>query len=339
MAAAQQSIESLTQPAEEFPITEPLEELPEPGTTVAFLDLGTPVTAQAYDYLSEAAEVAGVELQRVQTGQSPQEINAAMNSLVESKPDAVIDIAVDPALFTPQLEALREQGTVFIASSIVNGEEFGFDDSQIFSGVAGGRENGKAVASALLAETNGEATELVFYRVPEIPFTPLILEGVEERLDEQCPDCNLRVVDISIAEVGSTAARTVVSDLQAHPETEAFIASIDELQIGLPAAMEVAGMDVPGIGNGGSPINIQQTAEGQQLGTLASDIHMVVWFAMDQALRGLAGQEHDYSDLYTQANPALVQIFTKDNLPSDPEVGYVAFEDYKEQFAKLWTGE
>jgi ABC-type sugar transport system substrate-binding protein len=339
VAAAQATIDPLTKPATDFPITEPLAARPEAGTTIAFLDLGTPVTAQAYDSLSEAAEAAGVELQRVQTGQSPQEINAAMNSLVESKPDAVIDIAVDPALFTPQLEALQDQGTVFIASSITNGEEFGFDDSQIFSGVTGGKNNGRLVASALLAETNGEATELVFYQVPEVPFTPLILEGAQEQLDEQCPDCTLRVVDIPISEVGSTASRTVVSDLQAHPETQAFIASIDELQIGLPAAMDVAGMDVPGVGNGGSPINIQQVAEGQELATLASDINMVVWSAMDQALRGLAGEDYDYSPLYAEPNPALVQIFTEDNVPSDPNAGYVAFPDYKERFTALWTGQ
>ena len=338
LEAARASVEPLTSPPTEFPVTEPLAERPAPGTTVAFLDLGTPTSAKVYEELSKAAEAMGVELQRVQTGQSPQEINAAMNTLVESRPDAVIDVAVDPALFTPQLEALQEQGTVVVLQSVVNGEQFGFDDAQIAFGAAGAKVFGASLASAVLAETDGEATELVFYRVPELTFTPLMQEGAEERLEEQCPDCELRVVDISITEVGSTASRTIVSDLQANPETDAFIVSVDELQIGLPAAMQVAGMDVQGMGIAPTPINLQQIADGQQLGSLATDFTFLSWLAMDQAARGLAGQEYDYG-FATEADPAIAQIVTADNVPSDPEEGYVAFPDYQEQFAALWAGQ
>jgi len=341
VAAARASIESLTRPATDadFPVTEPLERLPEPGSTAAFLDIGTPTTTAFYNYLKEAGEVLGIDVQLVQAGQNPQAINSAMNSLVESKPDAVVDVAIDPALWTPQLEALQEAGTVIVPVSIINGEQFGFDDEQIGQGAAGARENGKAVASALLAETNGEATELVFYQVPEVPFTPLLLEGAQERLDEQCPGCELRVVDISVTEIGSTASRTIVSDLQAHPETQAFIASVDELQMGLPAAMSVAGMDIPGMGTTPNPVNLQQIAEGQELGALGTDFNMIAWLTMDRVARELTGQEFDYSFFGEAPTAAYQAVITEDNLPADLERGYVAFEDYKERFTKLWTGQ
>jgi ribose transport system substrate-binding protein len=339
VAAAQEVVDRLIEPPTEFPVTEPLAELPPEGSTAAFLDLGTPTTAAFYDYLVEAGEVLGIEVQRVQTGQSPQEINSAMNSVVESRPDAVIDVAVDPAVWTPQLEALREAGTVVVPVSIVNGEEFGFDDSQIGQGAAGARENGKAVASGLLAETNGEATNLVFYRVPEVTFTPFLLEGVEERLAEQCPDCELRVVDISAGELGSTAPNSIVSDLQANPETDAFIASVDELQMGLPAAMRVAGMDVPGMGTSPNAVNLQQIAEGQELGALGTDFNMIAWLTMDRVARELVGQEFDYSFFGEEATSALQTIITQDNVPEDMQRGYVAFEDYEARFTELWTGQ
>ena len=338
VAAAQESIQPLTQPPTDFPITEPLEARPEPGTTVAFLDNGTQTGATFYGHLSEAAEVLGVELQRVQTGRGPQEINAALNTVVETSPDAVIDLAIDPALFTPQLEALQESGTVVVPVAIVNGEDFGFDDSQTISGSAGSASSGAAMASALLAETDGEATNFVLYRIPELAFTPVLVEAAEERIAEQCPDCEVRVVDIPITEVGSTAARTIVSDLQAHPETEGFLVSTDELQSGLPAAMDIAGLDVPGVGYAPSPVNFQQIADGQQLGTLARDLQMLAWLVMDQVARELAGQEQDYSDIVTKVGPAIAQIVTQDNVPSDPAVGYEAFDDLEEQFTRLWTG-
>ncbi len=337
VAAAQESIEPLTQPPTEFPLTEPLEARPEPGTTVAFLDNGTQTGATFYGHLSEAAEVLGVELQRAQTGRGPQEINAALNTVVETGPDAVIDLAIDPALFTPQLEALQETGTVVVPVAIVNGEDFGFDDSQTISGSAGSASSGAAMASALLAETNGGATNIVIYRIPELAFTPVLVEGAQERIAEQCPDCQVRVVDIPITEVGSTAARTIVSDLQANPETEGFLVATDELQSGLPAAMDVAGLDVPGVGYAPSPVNFQQIADGQQLGTLARDLQMLAWLVMDQVARGLAEQEQDYSDIATEVGPAIAQIVTEDNVPSDPAVGYEGFDDLEEQFTRLWA--
>ena len=338
VAAAQKSIDPLTKPAADFPITEPLAKRPDPGTTVAFLDIGTPAIAQFAEQLDEAAKVMGVKVQHVQTGQTPQQISAAMNTVVESHPDAVIDVALDPALFTPQLKALQDQGAVVIVNSIVNGEKFGFDDAQIGSGKAGATDNGRTMASALLAETKGKATTLAFYRVPELPFAELELQGAKERLAEQCPGCTLRVVDIPLSQVGSTASRTVVSDLQAHPDTQAFIASIDELQIGLPAAMKVAGVDVPGIGLSPTPVNLQQIAAGQQLASLGTDIKTLAWFSLDRVARQLAGQQQDYGFL-AQTSASIAQVFTKSNVPSDPTAGYVAFPDYKDRFTTLWAGQ
>jgi ribose transport system substrate-binding protein len=338
VAAARETIEPLTQPAEEFPITEPLERLPEEGTVVAFLDNGTPVAGRTYEDMNAAAQVLGIELQRVQAGQSPQEVNAAVNSVVESEPAAVIDVAIDPALFSSQVTALQDQGIPFIAQSIVNADEFGLDDEQTAFGQAGSTANGRILASALLAETNGEATNIVYYNVPELPFASMEQQGVEEQLAEQCPDCELRVVDVSITEVGSTAARTIVSDLQANPDTQAFIAAVDELQIGLPAAMDVAGLDIKGMGLGGTPINLQQIADGQELGALTADYAMLAWATMDRVARELAGQEYDHS-FWSEASAATAQVVTKDNVPSDFEAGYVAFPDYRERFTTLWTGQ
>ena len=338
VAAAQAAIKPLLSPPTEFTLTDPLKAMPEAGSVVVFLDNGTPTAASMYSSLNDAAKVLGVTLQRVQTGQSPQDVNAALNTVVESKPAAVVDLAIDPALFSSQLTALRKAGTAFVPMAIVDGEKFGLDDDQIQSGAHAAEENGKTLASALIAETNGKATNLVFYRVPELNFTPIEEKGVKARLAEQCPGCELRVVDIPISQVGSTAARTIVSDLQAHPDTQGFIASIDDLQMGLPAAMDVAGLDIPGIGIASNPVNLQQIAAGKQLAGMATDLHFVAFTLMDKVARDLAGQESDYSDLAGAAGPETNQIITKENAPSDPQVGYLSFPDYKERFTKLWTG-
>ena len=67
----------------------------------------------------------------------------------------------------------------------------------------------------------------MYDNVPELPFAAMEQKGVEEQIAEQCPTASW-VSDNSITEVGSTAARTMVSDLQADGDTQGFIAAVDQ---------------------------------------------------------------------------------------------------------------
>src|SRR5690606_10300447 len=117
---------------------------------------------------------------------------------------------------------------------------------EAFNGPDWMKANGGVLAAAAVARSGG-ASEYVFYNIPEFPFSSLELEGAEAKLAELCPDCTMRVVDIPIAELGSTAADRVVSDLQANPDTEYFMAAVDEVQIGLPQKLNLAGLETKGI--------------------------------------------------------------------------------------------
>lgn len=315
--------------------TEPLAELPAPGSTVVYLDGGTPIQAAFWESLKPTAPVLGINLKRVPTGQDAQGINSALDSVVESKPAAVINVAVDPTLFSRQLDDLRAEGVTVVSTSIVNGAEFGFE--HVLSNAEQTAESGKALASTAIVRTEGKASEFVFYTVPELAFSGLEQKGAQEQMKEQCPDCTLRVVDIPVTTLGTTAADAVVSDLQAHPETDYFLAALDEIQIGLPGRLKVAGIDVKGVGATPAAANLQQIADGQQDATIALDLNLFMWTAMDQAMRELGGQEVAYPDDATAASTTH-HLITKENMVDDPEVGWTAIPDYKEQFTKLWTG-
>ena len=145
-------------------------------------------------------------------------------------------------------------------------------------------------------------------------------------------------MDIPITQIGSIAAQTIVTDLQSHPKTKSVVAAVDDLQMGLPQAEKVAGIDVPGIGISTNPVNLQQIKEGGQLAGYATDLHFVSWTLMDQAAREITGQDFDYSALTSGPTPATNQVITKDNVPADLAAGYIAFPDYKEKFSALWAG-
>ncbi|GAA1688405.1 hypothetical protein GCM10009808_01720 [Microbacterium sediminicola] len=313
-------------------IDEPLNEPVAEGTHVVYLDVGTPVSAVMWANLQTPAELLGLNLERVEVGRDAQSINSAMNTVVELAPDGIINITLDPIFFESQIEELDAMGIPIASGSVMNTVEYGLPEA--FNGPDWMTANGEALGAAAIARSGG-ATEFVFYNIPEFPFSEYEQAGAADKIGELCPDCTLRVVDIPIAELGSTAADRVVSDLQAHPETEYFIAAVDEVQIGLPAKLSLAGIDVKGIGMWTAPPNYEQIAAGEEDATLSVDLGLMMWTVLDQLLREMQGQAYEWPDAQTRA-ANLTRVTTQANVPEDPVRGYVAIPDYQEQFAANW---
>ncbi|WP_159502251.1 hypothetical protein [Microbacterium sp. 18062] len=313
-------------------IDEPLAAPVAAGARIVYLDVGTPVSAVMWANLQTPAELLGLRLERVEVGRDAQSINAAMNTVVELAPDGVINITLDPVFFEPQIERLEDLGIPIASGSVMNTVEYGLPEA--FNGPDWMTANGEALGAAALVRSGG-ATEYVFYNVPEFPFSPFELEGAQSKIAQLCPGCTVRVVDIPIAELGSTAADRVVSDLQANPGTEYFLASVDEVQIGLPQKLSLAGLDVDGIAMWTAPPNYEQIAAGEQDATLSVDLNLMMWTVLDQLLREMAGQDYTWPDALTRAS-TLTRVTDAENVPEDPVTGYVAIPDYQDRFAANW---
>jgi len=316
----------------DFPITEPLAKAPSSGSSVVFLKASTSVTALQDASLRAAAETMGMKYSSIDVGTSAETTNAALDSVVAMKPDAVVNVAIDPTLFSGQLKELRDAGTTVVSAAIVNGDKFGFDT--VLADSADVVETGKIMAAQALAAGNGDVTELVYYKTPELQFTTEMERGVEEGVKEFCVGCDLRVVNIPIAEVGTKAPDRIVSDLQAHPGTKAAIASFDEIFLGLPAALDVAGLDIYTIGQAPVEATYEAIKNGKQNATVAWDVDMMMWSVLDQVARELGGQD---VPKYEQDGLLIKQVITADNIPDDTKRGWSAYSDFADKFAALWS--
>lgn len=333
LESAVATIESYQEPVEGLVVDEPLPEAPDPDTDVVYLDNETQLAGIYWNFVQEAGERSGVNTQRVSTGTSAQDINAALATVAETQPDIVIAVAIDPAFYMDHLDTLVEQGTTFVTPAIINAEDYGLDDT--YGGREVSLENGRVMASAAVAFTCGQESEFVYYRVPELPFTHVILEGLEEYLPELHPDAELRVVDIPVAQMDTTGTDTIVNDLQANPDTAFFMASADQLQIGLSQQMDLAGVEADGIGLSSLPQNIEQIEQGLQQAGYGVDESMFLWLAFDEGLRRHAGLEMNRQD-WADINPELSTIITQDNV-SEHLGGFSAVENHEDEFATLWN--
>ncbi len=64
-----------------------------------------------------------------------------------------------------------------------------------------------------------------------------------EKMSSFCPECPVRTVPIPLESLGNKSPNTIVSDLQAHPDTNAAVMVSAELLNGLPPALKAAGLD------------------------------------------------------------------------------------------------
>lgn len=331
VAAAEAFIADYVGQPSEFPTDERLTSRPAPGTKVVFVDAGTRIGELQWTLVQPGAKQLGIDLVRVEAGVDATSVSTAFDTVVSMKPDGVLIAAVNPLLYARQLEELREQGVTVVATAANDGAKYGFD--AVTFGDPDVQVAGELLGAWTIARSEGKADEIALYTVPELSFSDLEIESAQAKIAELCPECETRIVEIPVSQLGSTASQTVVSDIQAHPGTDFAVFATDEIGIGLPSALSVAGLELKTVGAGASPANLEQIKAGQEDAALGTDLNIQMWSLVDQFAREYAGQALSGA----QARGEIVkQFLTKEDLTFDPSLGWTGYPDVAERFADLW---
>ncbi|MBS1677443.1 MAG: substrate-binding domain-containing protein [Actinobacteria bacterium] len=312
-----------------FPVTEKLKEIPK-GATIAYMESGSPFSALLYELALQAAETMGVKLERIKAGGSASQTSAAFDAAVANEPDAVIVNGIATELWSKQLKEFQEKGIAVVPSGVLDVEKYGIEGA--LSSNADDERAGKLMANYVVGEMNPEAN-VVVYDIPEITLTKLIAESFTEEIGAICPKCSVRTTHIPLASVGTTAPNTVVSDLQANPETTNVVFSAPEIATGVPEAFAKAGINVETLSYAPTPTNLQYMKEGKETAGLGSDVAVLGWSQVDQAAREIVGQK--LTGLEAEGL-GVIQFLTKKDITFDPSQGWTGYPDFAERFAKLW---
>jgi ribose transport system substrate-binding protein len=343
-AKAEQAIAEFTGKPSPFPVTEPLQEKPA-GIEMAFMDCGTPICGLFRALTGAGAKAMGADFASVKGGASGEAVNAGFNSILERDPDAVIAPAVDPRQWQQQLEEFKEKEIPVAVTGIVNEAEFGLDQAP--NSTALGKEHTERAAKLLanwVYANYGEEANVQFSWVPELAFSGLEKDVFTAEMKALCPSCEVHDLKVGVATLGNRAPQTIVSDLQANPDTNVLVASVSEQFNGLPPAMRTAGFSAakPGekleagskvavVGTGATPLNLQYLKDGQQTVDLAVDFPIVAWTLVDGAARGAVGQD-------PKPGLPVIQFLTGEDIKGDASRGWTGYPDFAERFMKLWQG-
>lgn len=314
-----------------FPITEPLKSPLPAGTRIAYIDNGNALVSLIYKLMQPAAAQLGAELYAVRAGTSASGVQSAFSTVVQQRPAAVINTAIDPALWNNQRQELVAAGIPVISLGTVAGADSGLVQP---NGAAAFEKQGRLQAAWLVANSE-KAVHAVLYEHSEIAYGSAVKRGFESELEELCPDCTSRVVQIPITEVGNKAPERIVSDLRANPDTTAVVFQSSAAATGLPARLKVAGLtDIKIVGANPVPTNLQYLKDGQSTVELGADLNTLAWTAVDTAARLIVGQQPQRNVLDGEA---LVQQFLRpEDITFDPTLGFSAYPDVADRFKVIW---
>lgn len=331
-AAAHKLVDSYIGKPSPFPVTEKLKSVPK-GDEVDYVDCGTPICALFWELLQPAAQTMGVKLERVKAGSAANTVTSAFDTVIAKEPAAVIVGSVTMELWSKQLKELQEKEIPVVTTGISDAEEYGVEAPQASN--HNSEKSGDLMAAYTVAEMGkkDEGSNIVFYETPELSFTTILQEAFTAEVEKLCPSCSVRVAQIGIEELGNTAPDTVVSDLQANPETEVAVFGTAEVEAGLPTALKSAGIEVETLGSSPGPTELQYLKEGKVTAMLGFDLPVLTWGLLDQAAREIAGQE--LSGLQAEGL-GVFQFLKKEDVQYDVSKGWTGYPKFAEMFAELW---
>jgi len=328
-ASANANLEPYTGHPSAFPVAEPLAKKLPAGTTFAFLQCSTPVCAQLAATAQQAATAVGAKLTVTRAGASAQALQQAMSSIIAARPAAVLIPAADPVQYRDQMAQLQAAGIPVVSQGVVDGDQFAAVKGSVLGKTAAG-EAGKLLADWTAVHNGGQPS--VFYTVPELSFSAFILSGYQDEMKRLCPSCPVRVVKIPVGTVGNTAPSTIVADLRSHPETKVAVAGAEEIYEGLPAAMNVAGLNLTMTGFAPDTAVLGYIKNGQIDSGLGYDNVTSTWVQVDMAARLVTGQPLTEPERNDQL---VYQVLGKNDI-TDASRPYSGYPDVSDRFAKLW---
>ncbi len=310
-------------------ITKPIGKPVPEGKEVVWISCGVPACVTLGETFTEGAKELGWKTRVINTDGTPEKIKAAWSQAASSKPDGVASSGTDLSVVAPQLKQLEEADipvALYAVPEKTNGVDVLVGDMQ------GEAESyGEPMAAWIVKDSGGDANTLLV-TLPSFPILAGLKQGFDSTYKQGCADCGMKTLDLPLSALGKDVPARIVSTLRANPNIDYVAMAVDDLTVGLPAALRAAGLadKVKIIGATTGQTNIQYIKAGQQAAGVPNAWYDDTWQLVDGLARIFVGEDPSVSE----ATPPRM-ILVQDNLPDNTDV-FPLVPDFREQFLKLW---
>ena len=312
----------------------PLSKKPPTGKYVITLETPQPVSLQKDEAIAQAAALLGWKYQRVQVGTAANGAQTAFASALQDHPNVVHFSGTPSSQVAVQLKDAQQQGVIAISDSTPDTAQAPVISTSLDS-TAQVAEWGAMTGAYVVAQSKAPTTIAVF-TIAAYPILAVYTNSFTSTVMKYCPACHVNVVDQLVTDVGTATPQSVVSTVQRNPATKWVMFSFGDLSLGVPAALQSAGLtqQVKIGGETPSTANLQALRSGTEAVWAGFPTSILGWRVVDMLARYFDG------DSLAQANSVLLptQLLTPGNINQAQFSGgfYVGVAGYQAQFEKLW---
>jgi ribose transport system substrate-binding protein len=298
--------------------------------------------------VTEAAKAAGLKLQYFQNQGTVSEWVQGIQQGITAKPDLILlDSAPNPAQVQPQIKAAQAAGIPVVASNIPSEAE---DSTHLlppsnFANLTALTPAPYALSAELIADyaiantPEGEVDALAITS-EENPSSPIMKARIEQKFEELCEGCKLKVINVAIPDWAKEVQPQVQTALQQDPDINWVLPIYDTAsQYVIPAIRAAGKVGQVHISTfNGTPFVLKEMAddEGEIVAMdVGENIQQTGWASIDQSLRILSGAE----PVEYEGAAVPVRVWTAENVaeagnPPSASEGYG--NTYKNEYLKTW---
>src|SRR5690606_14131830 len=96
------------------------------------------------------------------------------------------------------------------------------------------------------------------------------------------------------------------------PQTQYYVATADEMTVGMPQRLELAGVETVGFGTWSIPPSIAQVADGSTDATFAEDFGLFMWTVVDQLFREITDTPYTWPEV-SVSTASMMKLLTKED--------------------------
>ncbi len=261
-ADAASAPEPVTSPPTKINVTTPLAEPPAAGKTFFWVQCELPICEKIGGGVEAAVKAAGWNFESLVFKSA--DPGGGIESAIQQSPDVIAITGIPSAAVESQLKAAAKAGIPVVTCAPGPEEPSAETYAAICSQTTA--PDGRNLALWAIKDSGGEAN-IVTVTIPAFPALGTTVAGINDTVDEFCPGCSTGELELTVDDLaGGQVVPKLVAYLQSNPETNYVLFNFADLEIGVPEALEAAGLDkVKLIGNGGGPQQFQALVEGDSL--------------------------------------------------------------------------
>lgn len=331
--AAQERVDAAQEPIEFEPPGPKFDMSQNKGKTVHFIatTLAIPYVATLVEDVEEAAAAAGVRVEVFDGKSSAAEQDKGIKNAVAQNADGIILQAVDPKLVANSVSAAADAGIPIIDAN--NGQPGDPVTPGVFGHVTPStEEEGRLQIDYAVATSEGDVTAAMI-NAPFFTVYKQRVAAMKDEIAEVCPDCELNIVDTDPTKPTEVPS-SVASALRQNPDTNwvfpAFDSQMPQITQGINLANAAGNIEIVGSDNTPEQLALLEDANSPFVADVGNNVGWQGWAEIDLIGRAMAGEPETSYELP-------LRMFTKDNLPSDPEGNWTGI-DYQAEFKALWAG-